>query len=251
VPSASRSPDVRLRFYGTKGYVEESSREHSGHSAFTIEEKRFRLLCDFGQNRRGLLKEIRPDAIFVSHAHPDHAWGLAEEAAAPVHASAITHEITRELPIEKRVTLESGKPVAVGPFRITAYPVVHSVRCPCIAARIETADRVLVYSGDVIAFEEPETALRGADLYIGDGSTLKGSLVRRHKSGALLGHTTVRAQLGWLAKHEVPRAIFSHFGKGPIEMGEPALREALAALAEEKAPGCRVRAARDGLSLEA
>jgi ribonuclease BN (tRNA processing enzyme) len=241
---------VRLHFYGTKGYVEESSREHSGHSAFTIEEKGFRLLCDFGQNRKGLLKKIRPDAVFVSHAHPDHAWGLEEGTEAPVHASAITHEITRDLPLDRRVTLEPGKPVSEGPFRLTAFPVVHSVRCPCVAARIETEGRALVYSGDVIAFEDPGRALTGADLYIGDGSTLRGSLVRRHTSGVLIGHTTVRAQLGWLQKHGVPRAIFSHFGKGPIEMGEPALKEALGELVEERAPGCRVSAARDGLSLE-
>src|SRR6266536_738402 len=97
---------MRLHFYGTKGYVEEKSSAHSGHSAFTIETEGFRLLCDFGQNRKGLLKKIRPDAIFVSHAHPDHAWGLEEGTRIPVHASAVTHEITRELPIRDRVTLE-------------------------------------------------------------------------------------------------------------------------------------------------
>ena len=195
---------MRLHFYGTKGYVEESSRAHAGHSAFTIEADGFRLLCDFGQNRKGLLKKIGPDAIFVSHAHPDHAWGLEEGTKLPVYASAITHEITRALPIENRVTLEPGKTMAAGPFRLTAFPVVHSVRCPCVAARIETSERTILYSGDVIAFEEPETALRGADLYIGDGSTLRGSLVRRHASGALMGHTTVRAQLGWLGKYGIP-----------------------------------------------
>jgi ribonuclease BN (tRNA processing enzyme) len=240
---------VRLRFYGTKGFVEEKSRAHSGHSAFTIEAEGFRLLCDFGQNRKGLLKRIRPDAIFVSHAHPDHAWGLEEETSVAVHASAITHEITRELPVRNRVTLEPEKTLSLGPFRLTVFPVVHSVRCPCVAARIESGDFTLVYSGDVIAFERPEAALPGADLYIGDGSTLKGSLVRRHTSGALMGHTTVRAQLGWLAKYGIARAVFSHFGKGPIEMGEPALKEALEELAAEKAPSCRVAAARDGLSL--
>jgi ribonuclease BN (tRNA processing enzyme) len=241
---------VRLRFYGTKGYVEESSRAHSGHSAFAIEEDGFRLLCDFGENRRGMLAKIRPDAVFVSHAHPDHSWGLAEGTDVPVHASAITHEITKELPMRKRVTLEPGVPAAAGPFRITAHPVIHSVRCPCVAARIEVGGRVLVYSGDVVAFENPGLALAGAELYIGDGSTLKGSLVRRHQSGVLIGHTTVRAQLGWLGKHGIRRAIFSHFGKGPIEMGEPELKDALAELAAEKAPGCRVTAARDGLSIE-
>jgi len=241
---------VLLTFYGTKGYVEESSPDHTGHSAFTIEEKGFRLLCDFGQNRRGMLENIAPDAVFVSHAHPDHSWGLKEGAKVPVHASAITHEITKDFPLARRVVLEPGRPAKAGPFRITAYPVVHSVRCPCVAARIQAGRRTIVYSGDVVAFDDPETALPGAELYVGDGSTLKGSLVRRHQSGVLIGHTTVRAQLGWLGKHGVGRAIFSHFGKGPIEMGEAALGEGLSALAEEKAPGCAVTAARDGLSVE-
>ncbi len=240
---------MRLHFYGTRGYVEETSRAHSGHSAFTVETEGFRLLCDFGQNRKGLLEKIRPDAIFVSHAHPDHAWGLEEGSSVPVHASAITHEITKELPIGERVTLEPERTVAAGPLRLTSFPVIHSVRCPCVAVRIEADGFTLVYSGDIVAFERPEAALPGADLYVGDGSTLKGSLVRRHPTGVLMGHTTVRAQLGWLAKFGVARAIFSHFGKGPIEMGEPALKEALAELAVEKAPGCRVMAARDGLSL--
>ncbi|HKD12086.1 MAG TPA: MBL fold metallo-hydrolase [Thermoanaerobaculia bacterium] len=241
---------MRLHFYGTKGYVEESSRAHSGHSAFVLESEGFRLLCDFGENRKGMLGRIAPDAIFVSHAHPDHAWGLQEGTRLPVYASAVTHEITRDLPIETRIVLETGRREKIGPLSLTACPVVHSVRCPCVGARIATKEGVLVYSGDVISFENPEAALSGARLYIGDGSTLKGSLVRRHGSGALMGHTTMRAQLGWLGKFAVPRAIFSHFGKGPIEMGDQALKQALAELARDKAPGCQVESARDGLQLE-
>ncbi|HLN80258.1 MAG TPA: MBL fold metallo-hydrolase, partial [Thermoanaerobaculia bacterium] len=78
---------MKLHFYGTKGYVEESSPAHAGHSAFTIEADGFRLLCDFGENRKGLLKKIHPDAIFVSHAHPDHCGGLEEGTSAPLYAS--------------------------------------------------------------------------------------------------------------------------------------------------------------------
>jgi ribonuclease BN (tRNA processing enzyme) len=237
---------VKLHFHGTKGHVEESSADHSGHSAFTVEAEGFRLLCDFGENRRGLLAKIRPDAIFVSHAHPDHSWGLEGGTSVPLYASEITHALTAKFPIGERVVLEPGRLVRIGPFRLTAFPVVHSVRCPCIAARLEISGRVLVYSGDIVAFERPEEALDGASVYVGDGSTLKGSLVRRHPSGALIGHTTVRAQLGWLSKHGIPRAVFSHFGKGPIEMGEKALREALEELASERAPGCQVDAASDG-----
>jgi ribonuclease BN (tRNA processing enzyme) len=240
---------VKLRFYGTKGYVEEESRAHRGHSAFVVQAAGFSLLCDFGQNRKGRLGKIAPDAVFVSHAHPDHAWGLEEGTSLPVYASAVTHALTKDLPIRERIVLIPQVPVAVGPFRLSAFPVVHSVRCPCVAARIETPEGTLVYSGDIVSFEEPARALTGADVYVGDGSTLAGSLVRRHSSGALIGHTTVRAQLGWLARYGVERAVFSHFGKGPIEMGEKALSQALADLAADKAPGCRVTAARDGLEV--
>ena len=241
---------MRLRFYGTKGYIEESSPEHSGHAAFVLEAMGFRLLCDFGQNQRGTLRRISPDAVFVSHAHPDHAWGLEEGTAAPVYASAVTHDLLGRMPIESRVVLSPGEPLEVGPFRLTALAVMHSIRCPCVAARIEVDGFTLVYSGDIVAFEDPDAALAGADLYIGDGSTLKGAMVRRHESGALIGHTTVRAQLGWLVRRGVPQAIFSHFGREPIEMGQEALQSALEELARANPPGCRVTAAHDGLEVE-
>lgn len=241
---------MRLRFFGTKGYVEESSPSHSGHSAFTIESDGFRLLCDFGENRMGTLAKIKPDAIFVSHAHPDHAWGLEEGTRRPVYASAITHELTAKMPLPERVVLEPGRRVRVGPFRLTAFPAVHSLRCPGIAARIEVSGRVVVYSGDVVALETPDEVLADAWLYVGDGSSLTRSLVRRHPSGALMGHTTVRAQLGWLAKAGVPRAVFSHFGAEPIGLGDDGLDAALTALSRERAPGCEVVAARDGLALD-
>jgi ribonuclease BN (tRNA processing enzyme) len=241
---------VKVRFYGTKGYVEESSKAHAGHSAFVLEHNGFRLLCDFGQNRKGMLAKIKPDAVYISHAHPDHGWGLWEGTEVPVYASEVTHELLKEMPILNRVRVFTESSVDVGPFRLTPFPVIHSVRCPCMAARIEGHGLTLVYSGDIVAFENPDGALSGADVYIGDGSTLKGSLVRKHPSGALIGHTTIRAQLGWLSRYGVLRAIFSHFGKGPIEMGEDALKEALETLAAEKPPGCTVTAAHDGLEME-
>jgi ribonuclease BN (tRNA processing enzyme) len=241
---------VRLHFYGTRGYVAESSKSHAGHSSFVLEAHGFRLLCDFGENRKGMLERIRPDAIFVSHAHPDHGWGLWEGTDVPVYASSVTHELLQELPLLDRRVLTPDETVSIGPFRLAPLPVIHSVRCPCIGARISLGEFHVVYSADIVAFEDPDTALAGADLFVGDGSTLTGSLVRRHPSGTLVGHTTVRAQLGWLARHGVLRAIFSHFGRDPIGMGDDALGEALVKLAAANPPGCAVTAAHDGLELE-
>ena len=128
--------------------------------------------------------------------------------------------------------------------------MIHSVRCPCVAARIATAASPSSTRATSWRSRIRTRRSRGADLYIGDGSTLTGSLVRRHASGALIGHTTVRAQLGWLSRHGILRAVFSHFGKGPIEMGDAALEGRLEELAAAKPPGCAVTAAYDGLELE-
>ena len=242
-----------LRFFGTKGYVDAKSRSHAGHSAFTVEAAGFRLLCDFGENRRGQLAKIAPDAVFVSHAHPDHAWGLAEGTDVPVLASEISHALLSHFPISTRLRASPGISQAVGPFRVTTFEAVHSIRCPCIAARIETPEGTLVYSGDIVSFETAaarDRALAGADVYVGDGSTLTASLVRRHASGALVGHTTIRAQLGWLGKAKVPVAVFSHFGEEPIRMGDRNLNRAMEELAGKAAPGCRALVARDGSEFE-
>jgi len=241
---------MKLWFLGSRGYVEESSATHRGHSAFIVEEDGFRLLCDFGENHAGTLRELRPDAVVVSHAHPDHAWGLREGTALPVFASATTHGIVKDLPIGKRIALVPERRRRVGPFRVTLFPVAHSVRCPCTAIRIESPRARLLYSGDVVSFPHPEAAFAGIDLYVGDGSTLTGALVRSHKSGELIGHTTVRAQLGWLGRYGIARAIFAHFGKGPIEMGDEALRARVGELAREKAPASSVEIATDGAEFE-
>ena len=220
------------------------------HSSLLVSYRGAKVMIDCGLDWLGKIERPHPNSIVLTHAHPDHAWGLEEGTAAPVHASAITHDLTAKMPIETRVVLEPGRPVRAGPFRMTAMRVVHSVRCPGIGVRLEVGGRTLVYSGDLVSFEDPDRALAGADVYVGDGSTLRGSLVRRHASGALLGHTTVRAQLGWLAKRGIGRAVFSHFGKEAIAMGEEALREALAKLVSERLPGAEVTAARDGLTLD-
>ncbi|MDQ2870968.1 MAG: MBL fold metallo-hydrolase, partial [Acidobacteriota bacterium] len=158
-----------LRFLGTKGYVDAGSPSHEGHSAFTVEAAGFRLLCDFGENRRGKLAKIAPDAIFVSHAHPDHAWGLAEGTDVPVLASEATHALLSEFPIAKRLRSTNGVAQTLGPFRLTTFEVIHSIRCPCIAARIETPEGTLVYSGDIVSFATAaarDEALAGAVAYV-------------------------------------------------------------------------------------
>lgn len=98
------------------------------------------------------------DGLFLSHAHADHT-GLvsASQAQVPVWLSAGTSKMVMAgelfarqpaIPRLRRRTLVAGKPVAVGPFRVTAYPVDHSV-FDAMALFVEAEGQRLLYTGDL------------------------------------------------------------------------------------------------------
>ena len=60
-------------------------------------------MIDCGQDWLGKFDRLQPDAIVLTHAHPDHAWGLKNGAPCPVHAPQKTWRTlkrsdTRRLP---------------------------------------------------------------------------------------------------------------------------------------------------------
>jgi hypothetical protein len=76
----------------------------------------------------------------------------------------------------------------------------------------------LFYLPDVANLPNAADALRGVNVYIGDGATIVRSMVRK-KNGTMVGHAPVTTQLGWCAKAHVPRAIFTHCGS-PVVRGD-------------------------------
>jgi ribonuclease J len=97
------------------------------------------------------------DAVFVSHAHLDHAGHLPHmRSGLPVHATPGTWELLRvsslfriagALPEDRR-ELRFGQPVQVGPLTVTPFPVDHSA--PDAAAfLVEGGGRSVIYSGDL------------------------------------------------------------------------------------------------------
>lgn len=98
------------------------------------------------------------DGLFVSHAHVDHT-GLvsASRANVPVWLSPGTSKMilagglfARQPDVSRRRqrTLVPGEPVTVGAFRVTAYPVDHSV-FDAMAFLVEAEGRRLLYTGDL------------------------------------------------------------------------------------------------------
>ena len=180
-------------------------------------------------------------------------WGLAEGTTVPVHASAITHEIAKDLPISAW-RCQPGEPAGRARFRITACPVDPLGPLPLRRrAQSRSAAGRSFTRGTSSRSRIPTPRSRSRSLYIGDGSTLKATLVRRHQSG-VPDQPHDRAGAAGLAGEIRDRAG----DLLPLRLSEPdrdggagAEGQRSSGLAAEKAPGCRVTAARDGLSVEA
>ncbi|TVR81816.1 MAG: MBL fold metallo-hydrolase [Rhodospirillales bacterium] len=204
---------MKLEFLGTRGYIDAKSRRHRRHTATMVIHEDVSLLIDCGLDWEGQLPRLAPDAIAVTHAHPDHAHGLKAGTERPVYAPEVAWRDMAEYPIDDRRVVAPRERIPIGPISLEAFPVVHSLRCPAVGYRIEAGGIAVFYVPDVVDIEQRREALAGVRLYVGDGATITRSLVRR-RGDELFGHTTVRAQLGWCQETGVKRAIFTHCGGG-------------------------------------
>jgi phosphoribosyl 1,2-cyclic phosphodiesterase len=237
---------MKLVFLGTRGYIDARNRRHRRHSALLVSYRSRRIMVDCGSDWEGELARASPHAIFVTHAHPDHAWGLRAGADCPVYATQESWEGMAGFPIDDRHAVSPRRPVRVEGMVLEAFPVVHSLLAPAVGYRI-TAGRVAVfYVPDVIDVRDRLDALFGIRLFIGDAASLMRPLVRR-KGSKLFGHTTVRAQIGWCEQAGVNRAIFTHCGSEIVAGDERALSSKLRAMGREH--GVEAEIAHDGMEV--
>jgi L-ascorbate metabolism protein UlaG (beta-lactamase superfamily) len=204
-------------FCGTRGYIEKSSRRHRMYSACLLIYAGRRLLLDAGENWAGKLHTLHADWIAITHAHPDHAFGLKQGVQVPVIVTRETHRLLRHFPVPHFREIKPGFKVRLGPFQLVAYRVIHSLRAPTVGFRVSGGGVTIAYNPDVIAVINPRPALKGVDVFIGDGASLTRPIVRRH-GDRLFGHTTVRAQLGWCRRFGIKHAFIVHCGKQLVEM---------------------------------
>ena len=153
-------------------------------------------MIDCGADWLGRLHAISPTAIVLTHAHLDHAGGLAQGAPCPVYATKETLRLLRRFPIRDRRHIQLERSIVIGGLRFKAHPVQHSIRAPAVGYRVSTKGRSFFYLPDVAKLQNVRRVLRGIDLYIGDGATMRRSMVRM-KQGTLVGHAPIAAQLGW------------------------------------------------------
>lgn len=97
---------MKLTFLGTRGYIEANNDRHRRHTSTLVEYEGTRLMTDCGLDWANKVFEVDPDAILVTHAHPDHAFGLREKAPCPVYATQTSWDRLDE---ENLATFEAEK----------------------------------------------------------------------------------------------------------------------------------------------
>lgn len=235
---------MKLLFPGTRGYIESTSRRHRRHSACVVTYRHKRLLIDCGADWAGRIDDLSPDAILVTHAHPDHADGLRDGSPCPVYATLMTLD---KLPIPKGSDLRPlypRHPVIVQGIGVEAFVVAHSTRAPAVGFRISAGQASVFYVPDVVYIDDRKAALSGVDLYVGDGSTVADDLVRK-QGRHLIGHTPIRTQLTWCMKEGVEWAVFTHCGEEIVAGDERRIGPRVKRMARER--GVQARIAHDGM----
>jgi Predicted exonuclease of the beta-lactamase fold involved in RNA processing len=204
---------AKLIFLGTKGEIEEETPVHRFHSSLIIESGETRVLIDYGLLRQRSLDDIAPDAVLITHAHPDHYSWLKEDiqSGIPVYCTQETLDYGKFKPENARVVIPM-KQFRIGGVRCSAYRVIHSIRCPAVGWKLGMEGKTLVYNSDLVDIEDKDSVLEGVDYYIGDGSAVRANLVRR-RGDVLFGHTRVITQVHWCQKFGIKNIIFTHLGK--------------------------------------
>jgi len=178
------------------------------HSSILLTDASAEVMIDCGADWRRHIGKIGPDAVLLTHAHPDHAGGLKTGSPCTVFATLDTWQVLKNYPLHDRRTIAPYAPFRIGKFTFEAFPVEHSLRAPAVGFRINSR---IFYIPDVVSIPQRSQALAGVEIYIGDGATIVRPIIRR-RGESLIGHASIAAQVGWCQEEGIPRAIFTHCG---------------------------------------
>ncbi len=237
---------MKLVFLGTRGEIEARTRRHRMHSSLLVSYRSTRVMIDCGLDWLGKFERLRPTAIVLTHAHPDHAWGLRNGAPCPVYAPQKTWQTLPSCGVKDRRLIKERTPRNISGIMFEAFPVEHSILAPAVGYKVSVGRARIFYVPDLIYIHDRAAALEGVQVYIGDGATLTRLFVRK-RGKHLIGHVSVRTQLTWCRKQGVPRVIISHCGSEIVTGDEGKLAAKLREMATEL--GLEMRIAYDGMQV--
>jgi phosphoribosyl 1,2-cyclic phosphodiesterase len=239
---------MTLTFLGTRGEIAARTRRHRMHTSLLVSYRRANVMIDCGLDWLGKLKRVTPNAIVLTHAHPDHAWGLKRGAPCPVYAPEKTWQELRHYPVKDRHVIKERTPTKICGITFEAFAVEHSILSPAVGYRVSAGRACIFYAPDLIFIHERSAALKGAQIYIGDGATVTRTFIRK-RGKALIGHSPVRTQLTWCQKEGVPRAIITHCGSEIVTGDEGEISDKIRAMAAERCVEVRIAYDRMKLTL--
>ncbi len=237
---------MKLTFLGTRGEIEARTRRHRMHTSLLVSYRGARVMIDCGLDWLGKFERLHPDAIVLTHAHPDHACGLRKGASCPVFAPEKTWRTLKHCKIDDRRLIKERAPTKICGITFQAFAVEHSILAPAVGYRVSAGHACVFYGPDLLFIHDRAAALKDVQVYIGDGATFTRSFVRK-RGNALIGHAAISAQLGWCAKEGVPRVIITHCGSEIVNGDERKLSVKLRAMAAER--GVEAAIAYDGMEL--
>jgi ribonuclease BN (tRNA processing enzyme) len=72
---------MKLTFLGTRGEIDARTRRHRMHASLLVSHRGARVMIDCGLDWLGKLKRVDPNAIVLTHAHPDQRLGIETRCA--------------------------------------------------------------------------------------------------------------------------------------------------------------------------
>jgi phosphoribosyl 1,2-cyclic phosphodiesterase len=237
---------VKLTFLGTRGEIKARTPQHRMHSSLLVRGNNCVVLIDCGADWLNRAFEVRPHAIFLTHAHSDHAAGLRNGAPCEVFATVDTWNGVRGFAIQRRSLIRLRDAVRIRDLAFEAFPVEHSLIAPAVGFRISCRRKSIFYVPDVVSIIHQEQALSGISTYIGDGASISRPLVRT-RNGAQIGHASIAAQLQWCQQEGVGRAIFTHCGSQIVTANEKQIARRIEDLGRKLALEASI--ANDGLEI--
>lgn len=237
---------MKLTFLGTRGEIEKRTRRHRMHTSLMLSYRGARVMIDCGLDWVGKFERLHPRAIVLTHAHPDHAWGLRDGAPCPVYAPQKTWQTLTRCLVKDRRLIKERTPTKICSIAFEAFSVEHSILAPAVGYRVSAGRACIFYVPDLVFIHDRAEALKNVQIYVGDGATVTRSFIRR-RGKTLIGHAPVRTQLTWCEKEGVPQAIITHCGSEIVTGDERELSAKLRTMAAER--GVAVRIAYDGMKL--